>query len=50
MATTAGQREKYLLFGVIAMMATYVIVHNESFLINPNHPAWQRSPRPRRYR
>jgi uncharacterized membrane protein len=41
MNTTAGQREKYLLFGVIAMMATYVAVHNESFLINPNHPAWQ---------
>jgi uncharacterized membrane protein YozB (DUF420 family) len=34
-------RPKYLLFGFIGVMLAYVLVHNESFLIDSEHPAWQ---------
>jgi uncharacterized membrane protein len=34
-------RPKYLLFGFIGLMLAYVLVHNESFLIDSEHPAWQ---------
>ena len=34
-------RPKYILFGLVAVMIGYVIMHNESFLWNSAHPAWQ---------
>lgn len=34
-------RPKYLLFGFIGLMLAYVLVHDESFLINPKDPEWQ---------
>jgi uncharacterized membrane protein len=34
-------RPKYLVFGFIGLMIAYVLVHNESFLINAAHPVWQ---------
>jgi hypothetical protein len=34
-------RAKTVVFAVIAAMMAYVIAHNESFLIDPGHPAWQ---------
>lgn len=34
-------RLKYLLFGSVALMVGYVVFHNESFLWNRAHPAWQ---------
>jgi hypothetical protein len=40
-ATTSRVRTKYLAFGVIGLMLIYVLVHNERFLIDPNHPAWE---------
>jgi uncharacterized membrane protein len=33
-------RPKYFLFGFIAFMVAYVLVHNERFLINSADPAW----------
>jgi len=33
-------RTKYLVFAVIAMMAAYVLYHNERFLLDPAHPVW----------
>ena len=33
-------RPKYLVFGFIGLMFTYVMVHNERFLIDASHPAW----------
>ena len=33
-------RPKYLLFGFIGLMLAYVLVHNESFLVNPKDPEW----------
>jgi uncharacterized membrane protein len=33
-------RPKYLLFAVIGLMYAYVLVHNESFLINSADPEW----------
>ena len=33
-------RPKYFLFAVIGAMIAYVLRHNESFLIDPAHPAW----------
>jgi len=33
-------RTKYLVFAVIAMMAAYVLYHNERFLLDPANPAW----------
>jgi uncharacterized membrane protein len=32
---------KHVLFGFIALMVGYVLVHNESFLIHRNDPVWQ---------
>ena len=32
---------KYVVFTVIAIMSTYVLYHNERFLIDSSHPAWQ---------
>jgi Predicted membrane protein (DUF2306) len=32
---------KYVVFSVIALMSLYVMYHNERFLINSSHPAWQ---------
>jgi uncharacterized membrane protein len=34
-------RPKYVLFAFIALMIAYVLQHNESFLVHPNHPVWQ---------
>lgn len=34
-------RPKYVLFTVVGLMIAYVIYHNESFLVHPNHPVWQ---------
>jgi uncharacterized membrane protein len=34
-------RPKYLLFTFIGLMLAYVLVHNESFLINRQDPVWQ---------
>jgi hypothetical protein len=33
-------RTKYLVFAAIALMAAYVLYHNERFLIDPGHPVW----------
>ena len=32
---------KYVTFSVIALASTYVLYHNERFLIDGSHPAWQ---------
>jgi uncharacterized membrane protein len=34
-------RPKYLLFAFVGLMMAYVLVHNESFLINRQAPVWQ---------
>jgi uncharacterized membrane protein len=34
-------RPKYLLFAFVGLMMAYVLVHNESFLINRQDPVWQ---------
>jgi uncharacterized membrane protein len=34
-------RPKYLLFGFIGLMLAYVLVHDESFLVDPKDPEWQ---------
>ena len=34
-------RSKYLLFAFIGLMLAYVLVHNESFLVNAHGPEWQ---------
>lgn len=34
-------RPKNLLFAFIGLMMAYVIVHNESFLVQPENPVWQ---------
>jgi uncharacterized membrane protein len=34
-------RPKYLLFAAIGLMLTYVIPHDESFLVHPKDPLWQ---------
>jgi hypothetical protein len=36
----AWMRPKYLLFAVIGLMYAYVLVHNESFLVNNADPEW----------
>jgi hypothetical protein len=36
----AWMRPKYLLFAVIGLMYAYVLVHNESFLINNTDTEW----------
>ena len=33
---------KYVVFILIAIMSTYVLYHNERFLIDSSHPVWQR--------
>jgi len=33
-------RPKYVVFAVIAAMMAYVLYHNESFLLIPDHPVW----------
>ena len=33
-------RPKYLLFGFVGLMLAYVLVHDESFLVNPKDPIW----------
>ena len=33
---------KYVVFSVIAVMTLYVLYHNERFLVDSTHPAWQR--------
>lgn len=37
----AWLRPKYLLFGFIGLMLAYVLVHDESFLVNAKDPEWQ---------
>lgn len=32
---------KYVVFSVIAVMSTYVLYHNERFLVEPTNPVWQ---------
>src|SRR5215472_3634992 len=32
---------KYVVFAAVAAMAAYVLYHQEAFLIDPGHPAWQ---------
>jgi Predicted membrane protein (DUF2306) len=32
---------KYVVFTAIALASTYVLYHNERFLVDSNHPAWQ---------
>jgi len=39
--SSAWLRPKYLLFGFIGLMFAYVLVHDESFLINAADPEWQ---------
>jgi uncharacterized membrane protein len=34
-------RPKYALFTFVGLMIAYVLFHNESFLVHPNHPVWQ---------
>lgn len=34
-------RPKYVLPPIIGLMLAYVLYHNESFLIQPQHPEWQ---------
>ena len=34
-------RPKYLLFAFLGFMLVYVLVHDESFLVNPKDPIWQ---------
>jgi len=33
---------KHVVFALIAVMSVYVLYHNERFLIDSSHPAWQR--------
>jgi uncharacterized membrane protein len=33
-------RAKYVLFGLVGLMLAYVLVHDESFLVNPKDPIW----------
>src|SRR4051812_32956847 len=39
--STKGLRPKYVLFASIAVVFSYVLVHNESFLVHANDPVWQ---------
>lgn len=32
---------KYTVFSLIAVASTYVLYHNERFLVDPDHPVWQ---------
>jgi len=32
---------KYVVFSLIALASTYVLYHNERFLVDSSHPAWQ---------
>jgi hypothetical protein len=32
---------KYVVFSVLAVMTMYVLYHNERFLVDSSHPAWQ---------
>ena len=34
-------RAKYVVFSMITLASLYVLYHNERFLIDSNHPAWQ---------
>jgi uncharacterized membrane protein len=34
-------RAKYVVFSAISLASLYVLYHNERFLIDSNHPAWQ---------
>jgi uncharacterized membrane protein len=34
-------RAKYVVFSLITLASLYVLYHNERFLIDSNHPAWQ---------
>ena len=36
-----GLRTKHFVFAGIAVMAAYVLYHNERFLLDPAHPVWQ---------
>lgn len=33
---------KYVVFSLIAVASVYVLYHNERFLVDSNHPVWQR--------
>ena len=34
-------RAKYVVFSMITLASLYVLYHNERFLVDSNHPAWQ---------
>ncbi|HEV8428864.1 MAG TPA: DUF2306 domain-containing protein [Pyrinomonadaceae bacterium] len=34
-------KAKYVVFSAIALASTYVLYHNERFLVDSSHPAWQ---------
>lgn len=34
-------KAKYVVFSIIAIATTYVMFHNERFLVDSKHPAWQ---------
>ena len=34
-------KAKYVVFSIIAVATAYVMFHNERFLVDSNHPAWQ---------
>lgn len=34
-------RAKYVVFSMISLASLYVLYHNERFLVDSNHPAWQ---------
>lgn len=38
---TARLNAKYVVFGAIGIMMSYVLYHNERFLIDAAHPVWQ---------
>ena len=40
-ATPMKLKAKYVVFSIIAVATVYVMQHNERFLIDSNHPAWQ---------
>lgn len=33
---------KYAIFSVVGVMLIYILFHNERFIIEPDHPVWQR--------
>ena len=40
MQSSSSLKLKHLMFGFIGLMFVYVLIHDESFLVNPHDPAW----------